>query len=164
MSYDRIHDELGGGSGPSFRKSYKESVLGDKGDVNDELSCSEDEEWAEADGEGDSDASLGEKEIPEPVELAISIVKNKRGTHDYPALVLSEREEKRIHRPWRKGVIIKLLGCKIGFKVLETRLKQLWVRKGIIQIIDLSNDFFLVTFSSSEDHEFALTGFFTKMV
>ena len=35
---------------------------------------------------------------------------------------------------------LKLLGRKIGFKALESRLKQMWVRKGII-VIDIDNDF-----------------------
>lgn len=63
----------------------------------------------------------------------------------------------RIRLPWTNGIIVKLLGRKIGFKELENRLKQLWVRHGIITIIDLSNDYFLVDFSSSDDLNFALT-------
>jgi hypothetical protein len=48
-------------------------------------------------------------------------------------------------------VIVKLLGRKIGYKALENQLKQMWVRRGVIQIVDLSHDFYLVTFTSSED-------------
>jgi hypothetical protein len=51
---------------------------------------------------------------------------------------------------------VKLLGRKIGYKALETRLKQMWVRNGIINIVDIGNDFFLVTFTSREDHYRAL--------
>lgn len=54
-------------------------------------------------------------------------------------------------------MIVKLLGRKIGFKVFETRLQQLWVRKGIISLIDLGNEFFLVNFSHGDDQEYALT-------
>ncbi|KAI5386464.1 hypothetical protein KIW84_072841 [Lathyrus oleraceus] len=50
------------------------------------------------------------------------------GGYDCPFFVLSEAEEKRIQRPWRRGVIVKLLGRKIGHKALETRLKQMWGR------------------------------------
>jgi hypothetical protein len=52
---------------------------------------------------------------------------------------------------------VKLLGRRIGYKALETRLKQMWVKKGIINIIDLSNDYYLVTFSHETDHVAALT-------
>lgn len=61
-----------------------------------------------------------------------------------------------IHRPWRKGIIVKLLGRKFGYKALETRLKQMWIKKGVINIIDLSNDYFLVIFSHDEDHSIIL--------
>ncbi|MCI97078.1 hypothetical protein A2U01_0118378, partial [Trifolium medium] len=36
-----------------------------------------------------------------------------------PEIVLSQHEEKRIQRPWRRGVIVKLLGRRIGYKALE---------------------------------------------
>lgn len=87
----------------------------------------------------------------------ISIVEKKHGDFDCPVLVLTEKEEQRLYKPWKQGVIVKLLGHRIGFKVLESRHKQMWVRKGVIQIVDLGNDFFLVTFSNEDDHQFALT-------
>jgi hypothetical protein len=40
---------------------------------------------------------------------------------------------------------------------LETRLKQMWVLREVIQIVDLSHDFYLVTFTSFEDQCRALT-------
>lgn len=63
----------------------------------------------------------------------------------------SPRLERKIHRPWRKGVIVKLLGRMMRYKALETRLKQMWVRKWIINIIDLSHDYDLVAFTHEED-------------
>ncbi|MCH84322.1 hypothetical protein A2U01_0005153, partial [Trifolium medium] len=78
------------------------------------------------------------------------------GGYACPEIVLSQHEEKRIQRPWRRGVIVKLLGRRIGYKALETRLRQMWVRKGVISIIDLSNDYYLVAFSHEEDQYAAL--------
>lgn len=49
-----------------------------------------------------------------------------------------------------------MLERRIRFKDLETRLQQLWMRKGIIHIVDLGQDFFLVTFTCEEDQDFAL--------
>lgn len=63
---------------------------------------------------------------------------------------------KRVLQPWRKGVIVKLLGRKIDYKALENRLKQMWVRKGIFTIIDLGDGYFIVTFSHKEDKRKAL--------
>lgn len=47
------------------------------------------------------------------------------GGYDCPVFVLSKAEEKRILRPWMRGVIVKLSGMKIGYKALETMLKQI---------------------------------------
>lgn len=51
---------------------------------------------------------------------------------------------------------MKLLGHRIKYKASETRLKQMWIKKGIIHIIDLSNDYYRVTFTHEEDHINAL--------
>jgi hypothetical protein len=53
------------------------------------------------------------------------VEEQKIGNYDCPAFVLSKTEEKRIYRPWRRGVIVKLLVRRIWYKALETRLKQM---------------------------------------
>ncbi|MCH84409.1 hypothetical protein A2U01_0005241, partial [Trifolium medium] len=67
----------------------------------------------------------------------MKVEKHRIGDYDCPEFVFSKTDEKRIDRPWRRGVIVKLLGRRIGYKALENRLKQMWVRKGVISIIDL---------------------------
>lgn len=59
-------------------------------------------------------------------------------------------------KPWEKGVIIKMLGRSIGFKALENRMKLLWAKRGVLNIIDLGQEFYLVTFTNPEDHTVAL--------
>ncbi|XP_058765952.1 uncharacterized protein LOC131639472 [Vicia villosa] len=86
----------------------------------------------------------------------MTVEENLMGGYECPNFVLSDREEKRIHRPWRRGVIVKLLGRKIGYKALENRLRQMWVKKGVISIIDLSNDYYLVAFSHEDDKRVAM--------
>ncbi|XP_058726109.1 uncharacterized protein LOC131597426 [Vicia villosa] len=104
-------------------------------------------------------SDLGEsddEEIEETDAEAIKVVEQKVGGFNCPLFILSKAEERRIHKPWKRGVIVKLLGRKIGYKALETRLKQMWVKKGVINIIDLSNDYNLVTFSHDQDHTTAM--------
>ncbi|KAK2376903.1 zinc ion binding / nucleic acid binding protein [Trifolium repens] len=101
--------------------------------------------------------SEADDDVPEEIDIeGIRVEEQKIGNYDCPIFVLSKSEEKRIHRPWKRGVIVKLLGRRIGYKALETRLKQMWVKKGIINIIDLGNDYYLVTFSHDFDHGTAL--------
>lgn len=77
--------------------------------------------------------------------------KNMFGGYECPIFVMSEAEDRRIHKPWSRDVIVKLLGRKIGYKAIETHLKQMWMKHGVINIIDLSNDYYLIAFTHEED-------------
>lgn len=35
-----------------------------------------------------------------------------------------------IYRPWMRGIIVKLLGRQVGYKALETILKQMKMKEG----------------------------------
>jgi hypothetical protein len=122
-------------------RSYKAIVTGVTGEGGKETNM---EDGEESDKEGTEE------------ETAIRVEETKLGGYECPEFVFSKEEEKRIHRPWRRGVIVKLLGRRIGYKALETRLKQMWVRKGVITIIDLGNDYYLVAFSNEKDQYAAL--------
>lgn len=89
--------------------------------------------------------------------MELENIEKKHGKYECPEIVITPNTEARLCRPWKQGLIVKLLGRKIGFKAHETRLNQLWVKKGAMNIIDLGCDFFLVYLSCPEDHEKALT-------
>lgn len=76
------------------------------------------------------------------------------GKYECLRFVFSEKVEKRIYKPWRMTLIVKLLG--IGFKALETRLQQMWAKDGIINLVGIGNNFYLVKFSSKQDLDHAL--------
>lgn len=77
----------------------------------------------------------------EEEEEGITIQERKFRECECTTLILLENEQRRIRIPWLTVVIVKLLGRKIWFKALESRLKQMWVKKGVIHVIDLGNDF-----------------------
>lgn len=68
---------------------------------------------------------------------AVTIIEKKVGKYECPEFISSPNEEERIRKPWKYGVIVKLLGRKIGYRALESRLQQLWVQKGVINIVDI---------------------------
>lgn len=49
--------------------------------------------------------------------------------YECPTFILSEVEEKQIHRYWKRGVIVKLLGIRIDYKAFGSILNKMWVRK-----------------------------------
>ncbi|KAJ1397383.1 hypothetical protein SESBI_31816 [Sesbania bispinosa] len=60
-----------------------------------------------------------------------------------PVVKLSKKELKNLSIPWKRAVIVKLLGKKVGLKMLPNRLAKLWQPKSFMDIIYLENDYFL---------------------
>lgn len=52
--------------------------------------------------------------------------------------------------------MVKLLGRRIGYRALASRLESLWSSTLRFHIIDLENDYFLVRFKSEGDVDFVL--------
>ena len=71
---------------------------------------------------------------------------------------MTKKEKKRLHEPWKKTLIIKLLGRIIGFNLLLRKIKEMWRLKAAIDLIALDNRFFMEKFTSSEDYEHAKFG------
>lgn len=55
-------------------------------------------------------------------------------------------------RPWRKALIIKLLGRNISYRTLTERLTELWKFPKGFELTDLEYDYFLVRFYTMEDY------------
>ncbi|KAJ1439231.1 hypothetical protein SESBI_02602 [Sesbania bispinosa] len=69
-----------------------------------------------------------------------------------PIVKISKKEKKSICIPWKRTVIIKLLGKRVGYKMLQNRLYKLWHPSSGMEIIDLENEYFLVRFSNTDDY------------
>ncbi|CAI8594282.1 unnamed protein product [Vicia faba] len=74
----------------------------------------DDHEELEVDEEDKEDTDMNEIEGMQVVEEMI-------GGYECPAFTLTETKKKQIYHPWKRCVIVKLLGRKIGYKTLESR-------------------------------------------
>lgn len=133
VKYDDLVDPASDHEETKKVPSYRDVVLGD--------SSSDDEENFDdaSDGEGDdmmTDEETSQDEEQSQTRPGVTIVEKKEGIYGCPQFILSPEEEERLKRPWRYGVIVRLLGRKIGFKALEARLQQMWIRKGVLHLID----------------------------
>ncbi|KAJ8750927.1 hypothetical protein K2173_016108 [Erythroxylum novogranatense] len=61
-------------------------------------------------------------------------------------------------KPWTKSLIIKTLGKVIGFKYLNSRLRQVWKLAETFLLVDIGNNFFLVKVKNPDDYYHILTG------
>lgn len=65
-----------------------------------------------------------------------------------PSIEFSKRVKDCLYRPWRTSVIIKLMGRPLSYTFLRDRLLQRWELKGLMSLIDLENNYFIVKISS----------------
>ncbi|MCI22775.1 hypothetical protein A2U01_0043951, partial [Trifolium medium] len=131
VSYADLYDNVGQNMNVDKTMSYKQTLLGKDGEMH---------------GERDVEDGMSEEEEEHDLydEYAgLQVLEQQVGGYECPQFKLSKREEARIHKPWKQGLIVKLFGRRIGYKALENRLKQMWVRKGVISIIDLGKEYFL---------------------
>ncbi|KAL7264574.1 hypothetical protein ACSBR1_002517 [Camellia fascicularis] len=75
-----------------------------------------------------------------------------------PKVSLSRKLLEKIKKPWKNTLIIRLLGKSIGYKMLCSRVKNLWGLLGEFNAIDLGNNYFLFKFSEPKDYIKVYTG------
>lgn len=62
----------------------------------------------------------------------------------YLRVHFSAAEKASFRRSWKHSIICKELGKRMGFNFLSSKLYKFWQKKGTIELINLSNDFYLV--------------------
>ncbi|XP_028785856.1 uncharacterized protein LOC114741765 [Neltuma alba] len=70
---------------------------------------------------------------------------------DCPTLKVSRKEYERWCAPWRKSLIIKLLGKSIPLWLMKENLARLWETDKSYTTKDLDNGFFVVSFEDEKD-------------
>lgn len=63
-----------------------------------------------------SDTEHGVDEIEESMQEVVDmkVEEHVEGIYACPEFIFSKEEDKRIYKPWRRGVVVKLLGRRIG--------------------------------------------------
>lgn len=56
---------------------------------------------------------------------------------------------------WKKSLLARSKGKRVGLNFLKLRLDKLWKPQEEIQVLDLDNDYFLVSFTNQEDFNHA---------
>ncbi|XP_061363607.1 uncharacterized protein LOC133307173 [Gastrolobium bilobum] len=123
--------------------SYKDKLL--KLNGNGGQSDTEDDNWIlqqkHEDEEADRLEGLGQIEEEDPL---------------CPRYTFSAEEHKQDCEKWRKALIIKMLGKRIEFKFLLSRLQRIWNLVSSYEAIDLDNGFLLLRFQEDGDYRHVL--------
>ncbi|KAJ8769819.1 hypothetical protein K2173_008225 [Erythroxylum novogranatense] len=94
-----------------------------------------------------------------PVDLLASKVMSLSYRHNdplCPEFAIDPLFKQQLQTPWQQAIIVKVLGRTVGYKVLYSRIHQLWKPKGELDVLALGNDFFLVQFSMEDDRNHAI--------
>ncbi|MBA0811381.1 hypothetical protein Gohar_003282 [Gossypium harknessii] len=75
-----------------------------------------------------------------------------------PSITFSNHVHEYIERRMTRTIIVKLLGSRIGFNALLSRVSLLWNTKYSIQMIDLENYFFSSLIEDEDDFNRVLVG------
>ncbi|KAI9077629.1 hypothetical protein K1719_040404 [Acacia pycnantha] len=106
-----------------------------------------------------SNEKQGSKEIEgedEGVEQEEEAVDVWRRTGKLPNLQVNAEEYDAWCKPFMNSLIVKLLGKTVNVGFMRFRMERMWAAKGPLRVTPLSNGYFLVSFSSTEDRDHAL--------
>ncbi|KAI9081394.1 hypothetical protein K1719_036657 [Acacia pycnantha] len=73
-----------------------------------------------------------------------------------PNLQVNAEEYDSWCKPFMNSLIVKLLGKTVNVGFMRFRMERMWAAKGPLRVTPLSNGYFLVSFSSTEDRDHAL--------
>lgn len=118
--------------------SYRDLVAGVKASVKNHRD--DDDGWLE-DELSDDEMEDGETDL-----------KKKLG----PGVDINKERRIELCKPWRRSLVINVLGKEVGYRLLLNRIQKLWNPKGTMDMIDMKNNHFLVMFSSDSDLSYAL--------
>lgn len=66
--------------------------------------------------------------------------------HECPMIIISKEDKQMLRAPWKMTLIVKILGCTIGYNYLLMHMKNMWNLKSHFDLIDLPNRDYMVYF------------------
>lgn len=88
----------------------------------------------------------------------IQLQDNIYSKHNYPVLDFTWDEYKSFWKPWRMALILKVLGKKFSFKLIEPRITKLWNLASGCKLVDLDGEYMVARFFTKDDYLKVLTG------
>ncbi|XP_061354584.1 uncharacterized protein LOC133299159 [Gastrolobium bilobum] len=127
----------GGGSGPKV-VFYKDKLLKLNGNGG---QAEEEEDW-----------NSKQKREEEEADLLEGLGQARDDDPLCPRYTFSIEEHKKDCEQWRKALIIKIMGKRIGMRFLMARLQRIWNLVSTYEVIDLDNGFLLLRFQDDGDY------------
>ncbi|XP_031120258.1 uncharacterized protein LOC116023400 [Ipomoea triloba] len=101
----------------------------------------------------------GRKEVPDTFDKEVvsedEDMNDERSYPKCPVIHVTKEEKESLRRPWRRTLIIKVLGRKVSYSYLLNRLQKMWKPESSFDLIALDQDYFLAKFEALRDYDFA---------
>lgn len=65
---------------------------------------------------------------------------------------ITSNDKLSLYCPWQQAIIIKLLGKKISYTNLKTKLNSIWQLDATLQLMDVGYDFYLIKLQKLENY------------
>lgn len=76
---------------------------------------------------------------------------NEMDEENCPLIKVSKEEVREWFRPWRKALVIELIGKNLGPGIIVEQAKFLWQIKGEIAPTDIGNGYIVIHFTNMRD-------------
>lgn len=70
-----------------------------------------------------------------------------------PTMHITKEEHRCLCEPWKKALIVKLLGKNLGPLIMEEQLRRIWKPIGLMFMTDLGNFFYVIKLEDELDYE-----------
>lgn len=80
------------------------------------------------------------------------------GEDGEPSITIEKEVLDAMNGMWKKCMIVRVLGRSVAISALSKKLRELWNPKGIMYVMDLPRQFYMVRFEKEEEYLAALTG------
>ncbi|XP_057432079.1 uncharacterized protein LOC130724823 [Lotus japonicus] len=75
-----------------------------------------------------------------------------------PRIVVDKSVIEDMCAPWKEALVVCLLGKRLGFRVMKSKLAYTWRLSGDFELLDVGNGFFMVKFDMEEDRNKVIGG------
>lgn len=123
-----------------LKHSFVETMVSPPSHGDENMSDEDAFDWLDEAIEVESDSE------PENMREGISMVKFSKAF----------REE--LIRPWQRALIIKFLGKRLTFPLLQQRLFHLWNINGKVELLDIGMGYYVVCFNVETEYKHMLLG------
>ncbi|EOA27131.1 hypothetical protein CARUB_v10023230mg, partial [Capsella rubella] len=80
------------------------------------------------------------------------------GVHGEPVVTVGKELLEAMNGLWKNCMVVKVLGRNMSISVLSKRLREMWKPRGVMHVVDLPRQFFMIRFELVEEYLAVLTG------